>query len=357
MNPNGTAEVLAREAGPPATVRRLGANLQLVVYQQRAAGRGAKLWSLPRRLLLEVTQQSAEVRIRATCNRYNAPTTNEHAFARWGTWCVSRQMSTISEWQPRLLQLQVGQHASAMSQAGSTLQRSVPALHLPGRQTHNCITGSKEGIPPLRRRRHAAHRCAWAAQRLAQRCRPQSPPLPAPCETGTLPPAPDEEDYFKMVFLLQIRVKTGTASGRRASKVSRQTHPGASCTLTCAAGSCVPRLELMASTDTSICRELRSGYTAQHYKTTSPSPRADSLSGSNCKSQSILTGSFSMTVVQRRKPEADSISHRKQRDARVDWPKAFTTSTGSVTKGSLQYSENMAHSVFSTTCHHGQPSV
>jgi hypothetical protein len=31
---------------------------------------------------------------------------------------------------------------------------------------------------------------------------------------------------------------------------------------TCAAGSCVPRLELMASTSTSTSRELRSGYTA-----------------------------------------------------------------------------------------------
>jgi hypothetical protein len=35
--------------------------------------------------------------------------------------------------------------------------------------------------------------------------------------------------------------------------------------------------------------------------------------------------------------------------ARVDWPKASTTSTGSVTKGSLQYSENIAHRVLSTT--------
>ena len=43
--------------------------------------------------------------------------------------------------------------------------------------------------------------------------------------------------------------------------------------------------------------------------------------------------------------------------ARVDWPKASTTSTGSVTKGSLQYSENIAHRVFSTTCRHHRISV
>lgn len=43
--------------------------------------------------------------------------------------------------------------------------------------------------------------------------------------------------------------------------------------------------------------------------------------------------------------------------ARVDWPKASTTSTGSVTKGSLQYSENIAHRVLSTTCKAPQCSV
>lgn len=41
---------------------------------------------------------------------------------------------------------------------------------------------------------------------------------------------------------------------------------------------------------------------------------------------------------------------KRYRAARVEWPKASTTSTGSVTNGSLQYSENMAHSMFSTTC-------